>query len=108
MTQLLRRQLLRAAGATALTLYSLGSMAEMPSTLRSLRESYEALGVGASTALAIQLMGTPKTSAERTVLGVLFCEMTWVDISLIRYTARFAADRLVFKSSTTTTIFNQL
>lgn len=92
---------LRLAACTALAAASLGAAAVMPSTLRALGASYEALSVGTSTTTALDLMGDPKTRAEHSVLGVRFQEMTWVDIAQVRYSAKFAADRLVHKSSNT-------
>jgi hypothetical protein len=92
---------LRLAACSALAVASLGAAAVMPSTLRALGASYEALSVGTSTATALDLMGDPKTRAEHTVLGVRFQQMTWVDIAQVRYSAKFAADRLVHKSSST-------
>ena len=85
----------------ALAVVSSVALAVIPSTLRALDASYEALSVGMTTRVAIDLMGDPKTRAEHSVLGVRFVEMSWVDIQQIRYQAKFAADRLVQKSSQT-------
>lgn len=79
----------------------IGAAAVIPSTLRALGPSFEALSVGTSTSVAIDLMGDPKSRAEDAVLGIRFTNLTWVDIQQVRYTAKFAADRLIHKSSQT-------
>jgi hypothetical protein len=71
----------------------------MPSTFRTLQESYQALSVGTSITLAIELMGNPKARSDTTVLGVSYTEMTWVDVVQVRYQAKFIANHLVQKSA---------
>lgn len=90
---------LRIAMATVILAECAYAVAVIPSTLRALGSSYEALSVGTTTSAAIDLMGSPKTRIEQSVLGLRITELTWVDIQQIRYQAKFASDRLVQKSS---------
>ena len=94
-----RPTLQRAAIFLACAGTSVSGWAALPSTLRALGDSYRALSMGTSTALAIELMGNPKTRIDSMVLGVSYAEMSWIDITLTRYQARFVADKLMHKSS---------
>lgn len=73
--------------------------AVMPSTLRSLGDSYRALRVGGSIETAIELMGNPKARSDHAVLGVSYADLSWVDIAQVEYQARFIANCLVHKSA---------
>lgn len=88
-----------AALALGLSTAALGVSAVVPSSLRALHDSYQALSVGTPTTLAVELMGNPKTRSDSTLLGIGYSEMTWVDIAKIRYSGKFVADRLVHKSA---------
>lgn len=92
-------RLAHAACIAALGLASLTAAAVVPSTLRALHDSYQALSVGTNTFMAIELMGNPKTRSDSTMLGISYSEMTWVDIAQMRYQAKFVADHLVQKSA---------
>ena len=94
-----RTNALRAGAAAFILAECAYAIAVMPSTLRSLGASYEALSVGTSTSVAIDLMGSPKSRIDQSVLGLRITELTWVDIQKIRFQAKFAAGHLVQKSS---------
>lgn len=83
----------------ALALSAATALATMPSTLRSLSDSYRALRTGLSVNAAIELMGNPKTRHDSTLLGVSTVDLSWVDIAQVRYQARFVGDWLIHKSA---------
>ena len=90
---------LRAVTAALILAQCAYAVAVIPSTLRALGASFEALSVGMRSGLVIDLMGTPKTRIEQSVLGLRITDLTWVDRSQVYYQAKFAADHLVQKSS---------
>lgn len=90
---------LRATAVVVLLAECAYAVAVIPSTLRALGPSYEALSVGTTTSVAIGLMGSPKTRVDLSVLGLRITDLTWVDRSQMHYQAKFAADHLVQKSS---------
>lgn len=76
------------------------AMATVPSSLRALSDSYQALRTGMSVNTALELMGTPKTRSDSSWLGVQYADLTWVDIAQVTYRAKFVGDNLVHKSAT--------
>ena len=94
-----RTNALRAGAAAVILAECAYAIAVMPSTLRALGASYEALAVGTTTSVAIDLMGNPKSKLEQSILGLRITELSWVDIQQINYQAKFAAGFLVQKSS---------
>lgn len=72
----------------------------MPSTLRSLTDSYQALRTGMSVNTALELMGNPKNRIESSWLGLRYTQLSWVDIGQTQYEAKFVSDALVHKSAT--------
>ncbi len=86
---------------TGILLIATGSaLAVLPSTLRSLADSYRALRVGTSVETAVELMGNPKSRADHNFLGVSYADLIWIDIAQIEYQAKFVSNYLVQKSST--------
>lgn len=75
------------------------AMATMPSTLRSLADSYQALRTGMSVNTTLELMGNPKTRSDSSWLGIQYADLTWVDIAQVTYRAKFVGDALVHKSA---------
>lgn len=90
---------LRAATAAVILAECAYAIAGIPSTLRALGPSYEALSVGTTISVANDLMGNPKSKVEQSILGLRITELSWVDIQQINYQAKFAAGFLVQKSS---------
>lgn len=68
--------------------------------LEDLREKWAAVGIGATDALVIQVMGSPNGRTETQTMGVPHMTLEWKDIKGFRYAARFLGGRLYAKEMT--------
>ena len=68
--------------------------------LEDLRPKWDAVGLGTSADLVIQLMGGPNGRTETQTMGVPHLTLDWKDIRGYRYTARFLGGRLYAKEMT--------
>lgn len=91
----------RAALAACLALVVGTASAELPSTLRSLSDSYRALRTGMGIETAVELMGNPKSRSDHAVLGVGYANLVWLDIEQVQYEAQFVGNYLMHKSAKT-------
>ena len=67
-----------------------------------LRAKWESVGLGATDALVVQVMGTPNGRTETQTMGVPHVTLEWKDIKGYRYAARFLGGRLYAKEMSDT------
>lgn len=70
--------------------------------LEDLREKWSNVGMGATDALVVQVMGSPNGRTETQTMGVPHMTLEWKDIKGFRYTARFLGGRLYAKQASDT------
>lgn len=65
--------------------------------LEDLRPKWAALGMGVTSELVLQVMGTPNGRSETQTMGLAQLTLEWKDIHGYRYAAKFLANRLYAK-----------